>query len=176
MQKLNIRMNRRAVSPVIATLLLIAIAVAAAVVTYSWVMSMAANQSQQAQTGIKIDQVLFGSYTGSHNAVVIDLRNTGSIAATIQTIYIFKGDAFITTVTPASGTVSAGSTLEFRLSDSAATWTSFRSGGLPLPGSDKTDAATFGADLAVNTPYIVKIITTTGFVAQGTYYTPGNFA
>ena len=60
MQRFKLRMNRRAVSPVIATLLLIAIAVAASVVTYTWVMSMTANQSQQGQTSVKVDQVLFG--------------------------------------------------------------------------------------------------------------------
>ena len=60
LKKFKLRMNRRAVSPVIATLLLIAIAVAASVVTYSWVMSMTANQSQQGQTSVKVDQVLFG--------------------------------------------------------------------------------------------------------------------
>jgi flagellin-like protein len=48
--KLLTMKNRKGISPLIATLLLIAIAVAASVLTYSWVMSMIGSQSGQAQT------------------------------------------------------------------------------------------------------------------------------
>ncbi len=43
--KLLTMKNRKGISPLIATLLLIAIAVAASVLTYSWVMSMIGSQS-----------------------------------------------------------------------------------------------------------------------------------
>ena len=56
MQLLKIE-KRKGISPLIATLLLIAIAVAASVLTYSWVMSMIGSQSAQAQTQLRIDGV-----------------------------------------------------------------------------------------------------------------------
>jgi flagellin-like protein len=56
--------STRAVSPLVATLLLIAIAVAASVITYSWVMSMIGSQSQQAQTQIRIDMITWVNSTG----------------------------------------------------------------------------------------------------------------
>ena len=51
--------KRKGISPLIATLLLIAIAVAASVLTYSWVMSMIGSQSGQAQTQVRIDSVAY---------------------------------------------------------------------------------------------------------------------
>ena len=56
MELLKLR-KRKGISPLIATLLLIAIAVAASVLTYSWVMSMIGSQSAQAQTQVRIDSV-----------------------------------------------------------------------------------------------------------------------
>jgi len=77
----------KGISPLVATLLLIAIAVAASVITYSWVMSMIAAQSIQAQTQIRIDAV--GWVTGP-NRINITVRNTGSVPATIESISLKK--------------------------------------------------------------------------------------
>ena len=185
-KKFKLRMNRRAVSPVIATLLLIAIAVAASVVTYSWVMSMVANQSAQSQTGIKVDQVLFGQDAGppvSGNGISITIRNTGSIAVTIQTIYVFQGDKFIvSTDTSAGNVISAGSVTSIGLTDQVA-WTtvSLTAGGTEVPEPTTTVTVTdisngaFTGPLAANAPYLIRIVTSTGFVAEGTYYSPGSF-
>ncbi len=242
------KLNRRGVSPVIATLLLVAIAVAASVVTYTWAMSMTANQSAQSQTGIKIDQVRFGQaasaittvtddaandqnsflvssaaslavddyvkvYSSSTvygiskitgiagnvitvapdlsgepaalatvekqiNGLWISVRNTGSIAATVQTVYLFKGDALITSKTYATATTLAAGNVK-NLGISETTWAQLKSGGLAIPTADTAslvENADFGQDLAVNTPYKIKIVTSTGFVAEGTYYTPGSFS
>ncbi len=49
----------RAIEPIIAALLLIAIAVAASVMVYSWIMGMISSQSEQAGTSIRIDLVEF---------------------------------------------------------------------------------------------------------------------
>ncbi len=139
----RIRNNKRAISPIIATLLLVAIAVAAAIVTYSWTLSMVANNSQQAQTGIKIDIVRFTST--SVNATV---RNTGSTAATIETIYIYQGEVYVAEHTfTSSNILDPGDTGPFELTTPA---------------------------LSANTPYRVRVITSTGFMAEGTYFTPGS--
>ena len=145
-KKFKLRMNRRAVSPVIATLLLIAIAVAVSVVTYSWTMSLAQNNSQQAQTSIKIDIV---QWDNTEHTVTATVRNTGSVAATIEEMFVYKGDAFINSNAPVGGTtIQAASTGDITVTDNPDIYT-------------------------VNTPYRIRIVTSTGFVAEGTYYSPG---
>ena len=66
--------KRKGISPLIATLLLIAIAVAASVLTYSWVMSMITSQSAQAQTQVRIDSVTWGTTTSTKTG--LDVSNT----------------------------------------------------------------------------------------------------
>ena len=97
--------TRKGISPLIATLLLIAIAVAASVLTYSWVMSMVGSQSAQAQTPVRIDGVNWYA-TG----VTVDIRNTGSVAATIESMTARMNSAgsptiplALTVYTPAQG-------------------------------------------------------------------------
>ena len=82
--------DKKAISPIIATLLLIAIAVAASVITYSWVMSMISSQSQQAQTQIRIDNVNWINSTATKklDSVKLTIRNTGSVPATLESVSI----------------------------------------------------------------------------------------
>jgi archaeal type IV pilus assembly protein PilA len=90
MQLLKIE-KRKGISPLIATLLLIAIAVAASVLTYSWVMSMIGSQSAQAQTQLRIDTIDWDL-----NTVVV--RNTGSVDAVLESISVrpnTSGSAFV---------------------------------------------------------------------------------
>jgi len=89
---LKLTRTRKAISPIIAALLLIVVSVAAAIVTYSWVMSMVGSKSEQAQTSIRIDDVQFYRNTeNSNDSIKVSVRNTGPKAAVIQTIYIYKG-------------------------------------------------------------------------------------
>ena len=81
------RKNNKAVSPLIATLLLIAIAVAGSMIAYSWIMSMLGSQSQRAQTQVRIDTV---SWATDLTTVKAAVRNTGSVPATIESISIRK--------------------------------------------------------------------------------------
>jgi flagellin-like protein len=154
--------NKRGISPIIATLLLIAIAVAAAVVTYSWVMSMISVQSAQSQTSIKIDFVQFA--TNSTTQVFVTVRNSGAIPATIDKIYITylnKGYvdtlSYISATHPTAGdfTASTGATV------SVAGTTVFT---CTLTGISGFTAFTTGQ------PYQIEVITTTGFSTTGTYY------
>ncbi len=176
----KLKINRRGVSPVIATLLLVAIAVAASVVTYTWAMSMVANQSAQSQTGIKIDQVMFGANSGGTGCgVLVTIRNTGSIAATVQTVSLFQGDKWLMSYDLTTGNVfSAGQAKSVGLREpTAAAWADLKSGtiGLPTPTTEAETLA-WTTDLSVNTPYLVRVLTSTGFVVEGTYYSPGTFA
>jgi hypothetical protein len=72
-------------SSIAATLLFIAVAVAASVITYSWVMSMIGSQSQQAQMQVRIEMVKWDVDSG---IVTVTVRNTGSVTATIESIGI----------------------------------------------------------------------------------------
>jgi len=176
MQKL--KLNRRGVSPIIATLLLVAIAVAAAIVTYTWTMSLATNQSQQAQTGIKLDSVYFGKNTTDNTyGIYVSIRNTGSVAATIEAIHLVKGSQIIISESVSGMTVPQGDVLNAGFTN-ATTWTAtigFKSGGLALPIPETTETVTIRTDLVVNTAYTLKLVTSTGFVVEGTYYTPGEW-
>ena len=88
MDKMN---NRKAVSPVIATLLMIAIAVAASVVMYTWVNTMVTNQAKQSQTAIRIEQVRFLTTT----SIEITIRNTGTVGAVLKTVYVYSTDTLM---------------------------------------------------------------------------------
>jgi len=83
--------NRKAVSPVLAGLLFIAIAVGAAVVTYAWVMGFVGTQTQQAGGVLVVDKVTWYNESrggGDYNlTVALTIRNTGTGRATISVIY-----------------------------------------------------------------------------------------
>jgi flagellin-like protein len=141
-------MNKKAVSPIIATLLLVAIAVSAAVVTYTWTMSMVTNQASQAQTQIRIDVVEFTDT----QTVEITVRNTGTMAATIEKAYLMTGTAVTQT-----GTVSGTLTVS--------------------PSGVSTITAEFDASsFADNKPYQIRLVTTNGYVVEGVYYTQSSVA
>jgi len=138
---MNIR-KRKAISPLIATLLLIAIAVAASVLTYSWVMSMVSSQSAQAQTQLRIDSATW--ITGGKNVDLL-IRNTGSTSAMVESISIRLNTAGSpTSVWPApeATSIDVGKTLTLTfdglVADPDFTW-------------------------VVSKSYVVRVTSTTGF-------------
>ncbi|MDA4115534.1 MAG: hypothetical protein OK442_03130 [Thaumarchaeota archaeon] len=93
--------HRRAVSPIIATLLLIAIAVAAGIIVYVYVNSLAGGLTSgggsQVSQQLQLQAYTFSGISGTSatsNGVVADvfLENTGSSSLTISSIY-FDGTA-----------------------------------------------------------------------------------
>ena len=84
--------RRRAVSPIIATLLLIAIAVAAGIIVYVFVNSISGNLTQQGgqQVSEQISMDAYSFPTGG-TAPVLVLRDIGSSAVTITEVY-FDGN------------------------------------------------------------------------------------
>lgn len=92
-------MNRKAVSPVIAVLLLIVIAVAASILTYVWVTGYIGTIQQQGGTEqlrekIKIDGVQYDGTT-----LTVYVRNIGEVSVTVDAIYVIKSDGTITAQT-----------------------------------------------------------------------------
>jgi len=82
---------KKAVSPVIATLLLILIAVAAAVLVYVWVTGYAASiteaRTPELRERIKIEAV---SYKEEEQKLTVYIRNIGDTKVTIDAIYVIN--------------------------------------------------------------------------------------
>ena len=76
--------SKKAISPILATLLLIVIAVAAIVVTYAWVMTYTSSTTTQAGIFLRIDSVSWPSNT----TITMYVRNTGTADATLDAVYI----------------------------------------------------------------------------------------
>jgi flagellin-like protein len=77
--------DEKGITPLFATLLLMAVAITASAVTYTWVMSMMASQSGMAQIQIRTDEVVWDVV---QNKVIIAVRNTGSVSATVDFVSI----------------------------------------------------------------------------------------
>ena len=92
--------TRKGVSLLVTTFLLISTTIAASGLTYSWVMSMVESQSIQTQTWIRIEDISWKlDYSCGEDRVEIKIRNTGSIAAAIESISIRENKAGSTTFT-----------------------------------------------------------------------------
>jgi len=111
--------SRKAISPILATLLLIVIAVAAVIVTYAWVMTFTGSQTQQA--GVLLIKENISWATGTISVVI---RNTGTTNGKVVAVYIGTSATNLTSVTPSTptlpATVNAGAATSFTL---PYTWT-----------------------------------------------------
>jgi len=90
--------SKRGISPILATLLLIVIAVAAIVVTYAWVITFTTSTSGQAGVVLTKDAVNWQT-----SNVTIYVRNTGTSDTQIDSLYIgtsYENLVKRTTVTP----------------------------------------------------------------------------
>lgn len=84
----TLKLNRKGVSPIIATLLLIVIAVAAAVVTYSFVMGFLTPGGTTTPQGIlALDTPATSTVNSEATAITAYVRNTGS-SCTISSVYL----------------------------------------------------------------------------------------
>ena len=75
--------SKKGISPILATLLLIVIAVAAIIVTYAWVMTYVGTQTHAAGTMLSNDPL-----TWNNNRTVIPVRNIGTSDAVIVNLYM----------------------------------------------------------------------------------------
>ena len=84
--------SRKAISPILATLLLVVIAVAAIVVTYAWIMTYMNNANQQA--GVMLRKINVNFYNSSTvNKIDVDISNAGTEDAQIVRLYIGTSSA-----------------------------------------------------------------------------------
>ncbi|MCD6458124.1 MAG: hypothetical protein J7K82_04665 [Thermoproteales archaeon] len=147
------KLGRKGVSPVIAVLLLIVIAVAAAVLTYLWVLGyigtvQSAGGTERLQERLKIEGVKVD--TSSDKISKIYVRNVGDIAFNITAVYLSN----------ASGVIKADVNLNV---------------GPVSPGNVETLDSSDGlsnvasAELSEGVTYIVKVVTASGTEATYTF-------
>src|SRR3990170_1642965 len=87
MRKMSIRKmlnSKKAISPILATLLLIVIAVAAIVVTYAWITTYMGNATQQAGFIPYKANVNFRA----GNLITIDIGNSGTSSGQVVQVYV----------------------------------------------------------------------------------------
>jgi len=141
--------KRRGVSPVIATLLLIVIAVAAAVLTYVWVTgyigrSATAAEAPQLQERIKINAVQAAAGTVTVN---VSAMNIGDVKVNITAAYI----------------LAEGGTVQVCANTTTKT--------LLVPGQI-ADIKVRGCNLKAGTTYVAKVVTAKGTEATLTFTLP----
>jgi flagellin-like protein len=91
--------SKKGISPILATLLLVVIAVAAIVVTYAWVMTYTGHLTGQA--GVVLYQANVNFY-GSGSKIDIDIGNSGTSDTSIIQVYIGTSSSALDnqTITP----------------------------------------------------------------------------
>ena len=96
--------SRKAITPILATLLLIVIAVAAIVVTYAWIMTYMGGLGQQAGVTLYKENVRFyGTPTdAAKNLTDFTVRNSGKTNTQILRIYIGSSSGNLIDITSSS--------------------------------------------------------------------------
>jgi len=137
----EVAMFRKAVSPVIATLLLILIAVAAAVLVYVWVTGYATSittaGTPELRESIKIEAIKYDDST-----LTVYVRNVGDVSVTIDSIYI---------VNASTGNVITAATNK----------------NVHIPVNDVKTVDIIKSGLSGT--YVVKVVTTNGVEASSTF-------
>ena len=111
----NILKSKKGISPILATLLLIVIAVAAVIVTYAWVMTFTTSTADQAGAVLTVENVRF--YTDTTENIDVTIRNSGTADATIDTVYVGTSSSSLEPESADTGIVAAGSTFTITIED-----------------------------------------------------------
>jgi len=82
--------SKKGISPILATLLLIVIAVAAVIVTYAWVITFTSTQTTTVGKMIKFDSAVVNAT--SPDLVTVYVRNWGTEYVTLDKVYIDGND------------------------------------------------------------------------------------
>jgi archaeal type IV pilus assembly protein PilA len=89
----KIREHKKGISPIIATLLLILIAIAAGVVVYAYVIGFVGNTTGTGTNPIVNEKFSINAWTYNSNndSMTIFVQNTGSNAINITSAYVYSG-------------------------------------------------------------------------------------
>lgn len=118
----KISKSNKGISPILATLLLIVIAVAAVIVTYAWIMTFTESTKTPAAV-LSVENVRFHDF----QYIEVILRNSGTSNAKVESIYVgtlvsnlVLQESSDVSYNPDSQIVVAGSTLNITITES---WT-----------------------------------------------------
>jgi flagellin-like protein len=117
--------SKNGISPILATLLLIVIAVAAVFITYAWVMTFTGSTSIQSEAILVHENVRFYNDTGTLKVEIV-LRNSGKADAKVAQVYFGYSDSNLQQVSsvtydPTTQIIVEGSSLKITFNLS---WTS----------------------------------------------------
>ena len=114
--------SKKGISPILATLLLIVIAVAAVIVTYAWVMTFTSSTTSQAGAVLTVENLRF--YGSGEDNIEIVIRNSGTADAEVVEVYLGEASSDLQKVSsgdidyePSSQIISAGSSLEIDIAN-----------------------------------------------------------
>lgn len=164
--------RRKAVSPIIATLLLIAITVAAGIIVYVFVTGLAGNLTKSGGNQVT-EQVSLDSYTfqtSPPNFLTMYLRNTGTSSIVVSSVYFNGAPAdFYGTCGVSTGTTDTSTATTTVIYTSGANTTARFTATAPLPSTASEQPQStcqlnvYGFPAAsAGTSYQVKIITNDG--------------
>jgi len=112
----KLKVNGRAVSPVIATLLMIAIAVAAAILVYVWSMGLVGTLQGTGGQQTR-EQLIMEAYVATASPLTLYIRNVGPTTSVVSAVYIegvkatFGGSATYSPGATGTLTITPGQTL-----------------------------------------------------------------
>jgi len=111
--------SKKGISPILATLLLIVIAVAAVIVTYAWVMTFTGSTTSQAgAANLTPENVRF--YDSGGKKIEIVVRNSGTESAEVVEVYRGTSSSDLqqisVTYNPSSQMINAGESLKITFS------------------------------------------------------------
>jgi flagellin-like protein len=114
--------SKEGISPILATLLLIVIAVAAVIVTYAWVMTFTSSTTSQAGVFLRKDTLSWPT----NNTITLYVRNTGTEDGLIDAVYVGTSAQNLVkqtnvTYSPSTGIEADGGTVTITI---AYSWTS----------------------------------------------------
>lgn len=79
--------SRKGISPILATLLLISIAVGAIIITYAWVITFTSTQTEQSGAVLIRENIRFYNTSVTDRYVEVIIRNSGTADAKVVTVY-----------------------------------------------------------------------------------------
>ncbi|MEM1659930.1 MAG: archaellin/type IV pilin N-terminal domain-containing protein [Candidatus Bathyarchaeia archaeon] len=113
MASFNLIRSRKGISPILATLLLVVITVAAALTVYAWIMGYISSSRGKAEAMLYIANVRF-----SGSQIILDIGNSGTANARIVAMYLGMSPSNLSPVTTSPtlpATIQAGSILTFTI-------------------------------------------------------------
>jgi len=110
----NLRKSAKAISPIIATLMLMLLAVAAGVIVYAYVTGWIGGATQT--SGAPKGQLQIDSISASTTDIKIYIRNLGGSVATVDAIYVEGNDVTTFVDPPLPQTIDVGKVQGFTLS------------------------------------------------------------